>query len=164
MNAEIANEFPDEQLEKFVGKSYSFYQQKWQKSKNDNNNPMSWNMAAFFLGLVWMVYRKMYKYAFIVFGVIVVESIFEEMLGFSSAMTYGANIVFALFFGFYGNAIYQRHAKNKISEISTSYPPEQVEVEIERQGGVNMLFAVGISLFFILLVVAIFWSASTVAP
>lgn len=164
MNTEADKEIPNQQIEKFVGKSFAFYQQKWQKSKADNNNPMSWNMAAFFLGLVWMVYRKMYKYAFIVFGVIVVESIFEEMLGFSSAMTYAANIVFALIFGFYGNAIYQRHVNNKIAEITTSYPPEKVELEIERQGGVNIAFAVGISLFFVLLVVAILWSPSTIAP
>jgi Zn-dependent protease len=162
MHADLTKEVSNEQLEKFVGKAFSFYQQKWQKSKDDNNNPMSWNMAAFFLGVSWMIYRKMYKYALIAVGVIIFESMLEEMLGFTLAMTYGVNIAIALFFGFYGNAIYQRHVNNKINEINTSYPPQQVETEIEKQGGVNMSFAIAISLFFILLAVAVFWSSSTV--
>ena len=137
MSTEQTNAVSESNLATFVGDNMAFYQAKWQKAAENNNNPMSWNTAAFFLGVVWLVYRKMYSYALI----------FVAMI--------------ALGFGFYGNALYQMHANKKIAEIVATYPPEQVDAELKAQGGVNAAGAWAVGLFLIAFVVVLIWALLT---
>ncbi len=43
----------------FIQRNQKFYEEKFKKM-NDTGKSASWNWAAFFLGIYWMIYRKMY--------------------------------------------------------------------------------------------------------
>lgn len=47
----------EDAVQTFVGKNYDYYQRKWELAPSSIK---VFKVAAFFLGVVWMVYRKMY--------------------------------------------------------------------------------------------------------
>src|SRR5690625_5626540 len=49
----------------FVGKNSDYYKRKWE-NMNPKRNGFSFNVAAFFLTLYWLGYRKMYKLVFFI--------------------------------------------------------------------------------------------------
>ena len=57
----------DELLKTFVGEKFAYYQQKWQHAPGQFKG---FNIAAFFLGVFWLIYRKMYLYVAIFLGLI----------------------------------------------------------------------------------------------
>jgi hypothetical protein len=122
-------------VQTFVGKNYEYYQRKWLLAPGAIKG---FNVAAFFLGVVWMVYRKMYLYAAIVVALLILDGVLEtyfplpEAIG--KALTWGVYAVF----GILGNMMYKSHADKKIKEISASFPPEQVNDQLAKQGGVNL--------------------------
>lgn len=148
-------------VQTFVGENYEFYRAKWQKSADNNNNPMSWNTAAFFLGVVWLVYRKMYNYALIFVGLIALDMLIEWFYPLPDSMSNVVNILIALGFGFYGNALYQMHVNRKTSDIVSMSPPEQIEAELKAQGGVNAAGAWSVGLFLLAIVVLLIWALLT---
>jgi hypothetical protein len=147
----------DLHVQTFVGENYEYYRAKWQKSADNNNNPMSWNWAAFFLGVVWLVYRKMYNYALIFAGFIVLDMIIESFFPLPAAIGNMVNLMIALAFGFYGNFLYKLHMANKVNDIVATYPPDQVEAELRAQGGVNAPAAWGLGITLLLLVMLAVW-------
>lgn len=150
------------QAEAFVGVNYSYYQAKWQKIADNKNNPMTWNWAAFFLGVVWLVYRKMYHYALIFIGLIVLDIMIESFFPLPEVFSNAVNLMIALGFGFYGNALYQMHMNKKVSEIVQTYPPAQLEAELTAQGGVNLAGAWTLGVFLVVLVGVAVWAVLTV--
>jgi len=141
----------------FVGENYPYYQAQWKKMADKQKTPMSWNWAAFFLGVVWLVYRKMYNYALIFAGFMVLDMVVELFFQLPQAVSSVVNLMIALAFGFYGNALYKLHMTNKASEIVATYPPDQVNAELSAEGGVNHLAAWGLGVCLILLVMLAVW-------
>jgi hypothetical protein len=139
----------------FVGKNAAYYQNKWQKS--GKGGPMGFNPAAFFLGIMWLIYRKMYLYALIVAGLLIVDMVIESYYplptAFGQALTWGI----AGIFGSLGNTWYKNHTDKKIAAITATFPPEQVPAELAKQGGVNPAAAWGIG---VTLVVVVVWALS----
>ncbi len=139
----------------FVGKNYEYYQRKWQLVPGAIKG---FSVAAFFLGVVWMVYRKMYLYTAIVVALLILDGVLEAYFplpdSVSKALTYG---IYAAF-GIMGNTMYKAHVDKKIKEISATFPPEQVHAEIAKQGGVNLVgaWAFGVTLL-ILFGVLVWW-------
>ncbi|WP_457638579.1 DUF2628 domain-containing protein, partial [Persephonella sp.] len=58
----------------FIGKNADYHIEKFKKFE-ETGGALSWNWAAFFLGIVWMLYRKMYLYGVLAF-------LFSMLLGF----------------------------------------------------------------------------------
>jgi len=52
------------------------------------------NVAAFFLGVVWMVYRKMYFYAAIVVALLIVDAVIETYYPLPEAIGKGLHGLF----------------------------------------------------------------------
>jgi Protein of unknown function (DUF2628) len=148
-------------LQTFVGDNYEFYRAKWQKSADNNNNPMSWNWAAFFLGVVWLIYRKMYNYALIFVGLIALDMLIEWFYPLPVFMGNVVNLMIALAFGFYGNKLYQMHVHQKTGEIVSMTPPDRIDSELKAQGGVNAAAAWAVGLFLVALVVVVIWAVLT---
>ena len=93
------------------------------------------NIAAFFLGVVWLFYRKMYSYGFMAIGLIVVIGIVEILLGIESS---GANIGLAVAFGMLGNTLYKHHVDKQIAKIR-QLGNGNLKTELENRGGTNLV-------------------------
>ena len=106
------------------------------------------NIAAFLLGIFWLLYRKMYGYALGFFVIIfAIDKIiqllsrsfpfYKEPLGFVSLfITFAASIVM----GFKGTPFYLGYANRKVNQIVTMYMDETQRIEeLKKMGGTNVL-------------------------
>ena len=119
----------------FVGAKYeSYYQAQFEKN-TPNKQYAGFNIAAFFLGVVWLFYRKIYSYGFMAIGLIVVIGMVEILLGIESS---GANIGLAVAFGMFGNTLYKHHVDQQIAKIH-QLGSGSVHTELENRGGTNLI-------------------------
>ena len=119
----------------FVGAKYeSYYQAQFEKI-TPKKQYAGFNIAAFFLGVVWLFYRKMYSYGFMAIGLIVAIGIVEILLGIESS---GANIGLAVAFGMFGNTLYKHHVDQQIAKIR-QFGNSNVNTELEKHGGINLI-------------------------
>lgn len=119
----------------FVGAKYESYYQAQFKKITPKKQYVGFNIAAFFLGVVWLFYRKMYSYGFMAIGLIVVTGIVEIFLGIESS---GANIGLAVAFGMFGNTLYKHHVDQQIAKIR-QFGNSNVNTELEKRGGTNLI-------------------------
>ena len=121
--------------EAFIGKKYPrYYQEKFQaleaaKPKN------GFNIAAFFLGAIWLFYRKMYGYGFIYLGLVLISGIISSMLNLSESIDRGLSMGVAVAMGLGGNGLYKWFIDKKISSPNISL------AELKQQGGTNPIAA-----------------------
>ena len=119
----------------FIGVKYeSYYQAQFQKI-TPRKQYAGFNIAAFFLGVVWLFYRKMYSYGFMAIGLIVVIGMVEILLGIESS---GANIGLAVAFGMFGKTLYKHHVDQQIAKIR-QFGNSNVNTELENRGGTNIV-------------------------
>ena len=119
----------------FIGVKYeSYYQAQFEKI-TPKKQYAGFNIAAFFLGVVWLFYRKMYSYGFMSIGLIVVIGMVEIILGIEST---GANIGLAVAFGMFGNTLYKYHVDQQIAKIH-QLGSGSVHTELENRGGTNLI-------------------------
>jgi hypothetical protein len=146
----------EELLRLFVGTNYEYYARKWKQAETKRSK-RSWNWAAFFLGLGWMAYRRMYKYSWIFIGIIFAEEVFELAFAFPAAVSNAVNIAIAFTYGWHGNSWYKLYCEKKIREIAPNgMAIESARIEVVRQGGTNIRAAIGFVLVgFILLILLV---------
>ena len=119
----------------FVGAKYeSYYQAQFEKI-TPKKQYAGFNIAAFFLGVVWLFYRKMYSYGFMAIGLIVAIGMVEIFLGIESS---GANIGLAVAFGMFGNTLYRHHVDQQIAKIR-QFGNSNVNTDLENGGGTNIV-------------------------
>ena len=138
-NTQPALSATDNHLSTFVGEKYnSYYQKKWQLKLGQLKG---FNVAAFFLGVIWLIYRKMYLYAAIFLGVISLDIAVEIFYPLPEAIGRGLTWGIAAMFGVMGNYWYKIYADKKVSQINASFTPQQVPAELVKQGGTNLAAA-----------------------
>lgn len=147
-----------EAIETFVGKNYEYFQRQWDLSDRTNNN-FRWNWAAFFAGIFWLAYRKMYLYATIGAGLAIVTVLGGVYFNSSNALSNASGLTFAAITGLLGNGLYKRHTAIKIKEIYSLTTPERIQVELIRQGGTSISAALAITFGFFLLLVWLDYSS-----
>ena len=126
---------PEQDRALFVGLKYeSYYQAQFEKI-TPKKQYAGFNIAAFFLGVVWLFYRKMSRYGFMAIGLIVAIGIVEIFLGIESS---GANIGLAVAFGMFGNALYKHHVDQQIAKVR-QFGNSNVNTELENRGGTNIV-------------------------
>ena len=126
---------PEQDRALFVGLKYeSYYQAQFEKI-TPKKQYAGFNIAAFFLGVVWLFYRKMYSYGFMAIGLIVAIGMVEILLGIESS---GANIGLAVAFGMFGNTLYKHHVDQQIAKIR-QFGNSNVNTELENRGGTNIV-------------------------
>ena len=136
------NEQPLEecQMEAFVGRNTLYYEEKW----NSVPGKAGFNLAAFFLGSIWAVYRRMYLEAAIVWVIaVVLEYIFRG--GWSG-------LGGALFFGLGGNEVYRRKLIRLLKKTEGLGREEQ-QALLKKKGGTNFPAAVVFSIVAICLII-----------
>ena len=119
----------------FVGAKYASYYQAQFEKITPKKQYAGFNIAAFFLGVVWLFYRKMYSYGFMAIGLIVVIGMVEILLGIESS---GANIGLAVAFGMFGNTLYKHHVDQQIAKVR-QFGNSNVNTELENRGGINIV-------------------------
>ncbi|MBN3553962.1 DUF2628 domain-containing protein [Fictibacillus nanhaiensis] len=144
----VMDERQKTKLVEFVGdKKKDYYFKKWQK---DN----SFNWAAFFLTLLWLGYRKMYKPIFLVLAAFLFIDIFFVVAGIEGTVinrSLGAGL--SGWLGVGGNLLYKKHAQKQISIIDQRSLSDKERIhEIHKRGGTSKL---GVLLAFLLVVVYI---------
>ena len=117
-----------ELLKTFVGEKFAFYDRKWAK-----NN--SWNFAAFFLGPIWMLYRKMYLYSAIYVAVMVVIGVTSYLFEFPRTVDSAINSIFLMLCATQGNKLYKHFVEKKIQLISSSASGNELKIAVARAGG-----------------------------
>lgn len=134
----------DEPTNLFVGNKYEYYRRKWDTADHDERNTSwNWNWAAFFLGLGWIAYRKMYLYSFIYIAGMIVAMLIEYVLNVSVGVSNAVNLAVAMTVGSQGNIWYRHHAEKKAKEIQASHAPDAVTRELQSQGGTSIVAAMG---------------------
>ena len=119
----------------FIGVKYeSYYQAQFEKI-TPRKQYAGFNIADFFLGVVWLFYRKIYSYGFMAIGLIVVIGMVEILLGIESS---GANIGLAVAFGMFGNTLYKHHVDKQIAKIR-QLRIGSINTELENRGGTNLI-------------------------
>lgn len=98
----------------------------------------SWNWPAFLFGGFWTLYRKMYLWFFVFWGVIILSRIFERggAVWPSIIVSAGASIGFAV----YANALYHKRVLQRIAAATTTNRDQsRVLARLRSQGGVSGL-------------------------
>ncbi|MBK5073509.1 DUF2628 domain-containing protein [Budviciaceae bacterium CWB-B4] len=119
----------------FVGsKYYSFF-------PHGRDIPKSWNWAAFFIGVFWFIYRKMYLYAAIYLGLGFLLTGIQSMLGISEVITNVISIGMGVGAGVLANRLYKQHMDKKIAETLAVAQKSEIIPALKAKGGTNLIGA-----------------------
>ena len=131
----------------FIQNNKEFYEKKFNKMR-ESGKSISWNWAAFFMGIYWMVYRKMYFKA----AAFYVLSLVASRTPYIGSIL---NIAVLIGIAMYANALYMDHVEGNIKKIKMVFPHNKEEV-IQKIGGTSMVMVIGvivvefIAIFFIM--------------
>lgn len=134
-----------------------------QMEKFENGNKFTFNVVAFFLGVFWMAYRKMYIHIVIVFGILFTEMLIEEMLLDFGVISYAvyeiidliSMFVWSFLMATLSNRFYISKTKKDLYKILSENQDNEVRSKlISKKGGVNsyaplILIAILLSLVFL---------------
>jgi Protein of unknown function (DUF2628) len=153
----------DQEVAAFVGTKADYYRQKWQPALNGTGNAgnaTGFNWAAFFLSGLWLTYRKMYRAASIFFGIILVETLLEDVvyigiLGKSEApgaLGRFVGLIAAMICGGFGNAWYLSHTQKAIPAVrSQGFTGDAYLQALAKRGGTNIAASLGFLIIFIVI-------------
>ncbi|RED42769.1 uncharacterized protein DUF2628 [Winogradskyella eximia] len=132
------------QYENYFQSNSDYYLE--QMAKIDSRKKFTFNIAAFFLGIFWMAYRKMYIHIVIVFGIIFAEMLIEEMLLDLGVISYAvyetidflSMFIWSFLFATLSNGLYISKTKKEIRKILNENENTKIQNElISKKGGVN---------------------------
>lgn len=140
----------DPNLALFLRHNVDFYQRKWRsmfaraQSIDRMATTSSWNWAAFFIGVSWLLYRKMYLRAIAVFGVL----LFPDILGAAieedlQALRWLLSLAVSIVMGQFGNAMYFRRSFDQVMAAERrSGDPAEIQARLRKRGGTSWLSGV----------------------
>jgi hypothetical protein len=125
-------EVTEEDFAHFIGKKADKYLSKFRKFNvgGVDKFAVTWHWPAFFFGLFWMLYRKLYLWALLAFILDII---------ISSLPYYFAPLIMIVW-GMTGNYIYYKHVKKKILKLKTdqsSFDLSLMAASLRKIGGVN---------------------------
>jgi hypothetical protein len=153
-----ASGLTEAEIRAFVGKNAGYYLRKWPSAKEQYGRARGFNWAAFLLSGLWLSYRKMYRITFLMFGILVVEEVLEEIAvtsGFANEKSLAVvgrtvGLIFSILCGAFGNAWYFAHARRAIGVIrGRDLPDEAYHEALARRGGTSVLATLGLLCLFI---------------
>ncbi|WP_299763738.1 DUF2628 domain-containing protein [uncultured Dokdonia sp.] len=133
-----------------------------QMKKLDKQGKCSFSIPAFFLGFLWMAYRKMYKYILILMGIIIAEAFIEEALysfGIISIEIYEiidiiSRIFWAIVIGLLANKFYILKSQKDINRIMEEHSDKERRIHlITKKGGTSLIAPISLIAIIVLLVV-----------
>lgn len=134
------------ELNLFIQKNLNFYEEKFRKM-DDSGKSISWNWATFFMGIYWMIYRKMYFKA----GAFFILSLVASSTPYIGGIL---NLAVLIGIGIYANALYQDQIRGNM-EKTKGLLPEAKEIIAKKRGGTNLPLAIGLYAVHNIVVIAI---------
>ncbi len=147
----------------YLGEQANYYIPKWEKIQS--GQIITFNIYAFFFGIFWMLYRKMYRTALVIGAIMFVQIIAEESLRVNMNMTeedfqpitWTFNILFSTCFALFSNLLFFNEAQRRISEVKNS-TVANYDIELMEKGGTSLIsILVGIifyvAVFFLVLLI-----------
>lgn len=136
----------------FIGQNAERYIQKFRSFRvgGIDNFTFTWHWPAFFLGFWWMLYRKLYLWAFVSFVVALIPYV-----GFLGMILWGLT----------GNYIYYRHVTDKIKALRQIQPHADLKMTLSQIGGVNRwVVTIAVLLLVLFFMIALALSLFTSQP
>jgi len=128
-----------EEAETYIGQNILFYLDKWKT--HSESSLKGWNWAAFFFGIQWMTYRKMYIEALLYYLLTVVIGIIISLILGLFGIRVDGNLlrsILQLFVGIFGNAIYRKKALRVLRK--SGYLDETGRLSVlQTKGGVSVV-------------------------
>ncbi len=138
-----------ENLRIFVGKNANYYIAKWEEL--GEGNKISWNWSAFFFGLIWFAYRKMYPHTFAMLIFSIILYIVQVKFNTSEWVVALTNLSISIVIGMFGNYLYYDYSKSKLKDIKKQTQDERkLYVELARNGGTSIATAFGIFVLYLI--------------
>lgn len=137
-----------EAMKIFVGPNYEYFATKWQ-----SNGGRSWNWAAFFLGPIWLMYRKMYLYTMLYIVFIVADIAVEDFFNVNDAASNFITLVIGVLFAWNANAFYRQQFERKLFSVSQHPSADSAKFDLARQGGTSLPTAIVFALIVVALIV-----------
>lgn len=158
----------DDLFQAYFGTKTEYYNGVLEKIKA--NKIIVFGVFPFLLSIFWMLYRKMYLYAFVLTIIISIVSEFAESIYISNSnninlttITIVQNLSIAIIFGLFGNWLYISDAQRKINKLKTKYNNEHDLIEkVKQEGGTNWFAPLILLGLIILLLVAANYSQKTI--
>ena len=136
------DQLTEREITAFVGENAGYYLRMWRARLAGTETDTGFNWAAFFLGGIWLVYRKLYGAAAFFFGIVVLESVVEVSLNLPRAAWYLGTLVVSLIFGTCGNRWYFTRAEKTVSRVRTlGLAPDAELAALARLGRTNSVAA-----------------------
>ncbi len=106
-------DIPPEEARALVGPRADYYLTRWQGIGQDQVPGLGFNWAAFLLSILWMRYRRMYRYFWIVLAIVIALGVVQEMLfpTLTASVDRVIRLVVAITIGSLGNYWYYLHAR-----------------------------------------------------
>ncbi len=146
-NDHLASAPTDEDTAIFVGRNSEAYVSRFAAFNAGGAGGFipTWHWPAFFLGPLWLLYRKIYGWAalaLIPYVVPVSGLVFPDSLDVNWWACMSIGVVISAAWALVANHLYYRHAKKKIRELKRTYPmPEMQKSAVARSGGVYRMTA-----------------------
>ena len=145
----------------YVGpRNTDYYARRFDRFKSGGGS-ISWNWPAFFISSIWLLYRKMWLYAFlywivlpfaITFVSIMVTAAVDPAAG--GLAYYGLYILIAfILLPMFANRLYYGHARSKAEKVAAMTSSEQQQsAELARIGGTSNVVLVVVPIFLVAMI------------
>ncbi|WP_207432095.1 DUF2628 domain-containing protein [Sabulibacter ruber] len=140
------NEDLEDYYRAYFGSDADYYLQKL--TQYEAGVKITFNLGAFFFGIFWMLYRKLYIEALVALLVISGLPFLTKALVQSQSLPTGSDIlinniftiVWSLLLGFGGNWLYILNAKRKVAKgLRQETNDTYVIAKLQRQGGITLI-------------------------
>ena len=121
----------------FIGAKYPVYYQQQFAEITPKKPYAGFNVGAFFFGVIWLFYRKMYLYAVMAMALMIVIGVVETFLEVEG---FGSMIGLSIAFGVFGNGLYKHHVDKQIAKIR-QFGHGDVTATFQNAGGTNWVAA-----------------------
>jgi peptidoglycan/LPS O-acetylase OafA/YrhL len=130
----------------YFGQSHDYYYDKLEQYQAGRK--VTFNFYAFFLGLPWLLYRKMNRFALFLLVAVVAQSILlnymleQKVISATNAFWFerGAMLIWGLVTGFLANYFYMRQAQREVDKAIAATPNEDTALELlSQKGGVTFI-------------------------
>jgi hypothetical protein len=146
------NDQTEEEVRAFVSPRADYYLKKWWLDLDSMGSATGFNWAAFFLSGLWLPYRKMYRATTILYGIILLETILEEIVFVGilgkpetpRALGRFVSLVAAIVCGAFGNDWYLSHSQKAITEVRNQALAADAHFQaLAKRGGTSAAASLG---------------------